>query len=164
MNPLLTKAEAAYRAKIQPDMQSAVDRIIKAGMLIMHSPGTHDMMRQQLLKPGDPAENAGEGIAKLTAILFGKSKGTMPIKAAIPAANILLCEGLDFMEQAGLIKVDNNTLAEAAKELGSSLMQMFKVTPERLAQASQQTKQGGAQQPPQATPALGIINRAQGGM
>ena len=53
---------------------------------------------------------------------MSQSKGTMPMKAAIPAAAVLLCEGADFMEQAGLVKVDQNVLAKAMQAMSSSFL------------------------------------------
>lgn len=162
-NPLLARAEQAYVAKISPGIKPAVDRIVQAGMEIMHSQQTHDMMAQQIQKPGDPAENAGEGVAKLMGILFNKSKGTMPPKAIAPAANILLVDGLDFMEQAGMIKVDETVLADATKELSSSLMQLLGADPEKMAQGAQKIEQAppAMQQAAQQQPApSGILGSA----
>ena len=88
------------------------------------------------------------------------------MKAAIPAATILLCEALDFMEKAGKVQVNPNTLAQAMQALASSLLQLFGVTPDKLQGALQQAQgQQATQQPQQATPSApvgGILSNAAG--
>lgn len=153
-NALLKQAADAIQAKVPPELVPTFKRIVLAGEKVMYSPQTHDMMIQQMKSNPDPAEAAGEGIAKLFGILFKESKGTLNMKAAIPAMTVLLCDALDFMEEAGKVKVDNTLLAAATKEMGSSLMQIMGVTPEKL--QTMLSKQGGTPQP------AGIVAGAQG--
>jgi hypothetical protein len=54
MNPLLQKAEAAYKAKIDPRLLPVVMKIVKAGQQVMYSPQTRHMMQQQLAGGTDP--------------------------------------------------------------------------------------------------------------
>lgn len=158
-DPLLQKTEQAIQAKVAPDSQQAFQRIVTAGLKVMYSPETHDLMVKQLGANGDPAEMAGAGAAKLLGILFKQSKGTMPMSGAIPAATVLLCEGLDFMEKSGKVKVTSDLISAAMKALSANLLQLFGATPQKLqnilsngAQADKNAPQGSAQ-PPQATQA-----------
>lgn len=152
-NPLLKQAAQAVEAKVPAELKNTFQRIILAGEKFMYSPKTHEMMMKQMSGP-NPAEAAGEGIAKLFAILFKESKGTLRMEAAIPAMTVLLCEGLDFLEEAGRLKVDESLLAAATEEMGSDILQMLGMTPEKLQKMVAQ--RGGAQ------PA-GIVSQAQGG-
>ena len=136
-----------------------------ANIVEMSGPGTTsgvmfkqgvEMAIKEINAKGDPAEVAGSGVAKLMGLLISQSKGTMPMKAAIPAATVLLCEGLSFMEEAGRIKVDKNVLAKAMRALSSGLLQLFGVTPDKLGQMMQKQKQQ-PQQPP-----MGIVGKARG--
>lgn len=156
-NPALQKIEQSIMAKVPEQLRSGVQRTVVAGMKVMHSPQTHDMMTKQLTKPGDPAENAGEGAAKLVGILYQQSNRKAPIRVLVPAGQILLCEGLSFMEQAGQIKVTNEVIAKATNSYASNLLQLFGVTPEKLQQmmikAQTLQQQGAQQQPAQPQPA-----------
>jgi hypothetical protein len=154
-NPMLQQAAQAVEAKVPPDLKNTYQRIILAGEKFMYSPKTHEMMMKQMSGP-NPAEAAGEGIAKLFAILMKESKGTLRMEAAIPAMTVLLCDGLDFLEQAGRIKVDEQLLAAATEEMGSDILQMLGMTPDKLQQMMAQRGQ------PAAQPA-GIVAGAQGG-
>jgi hypothetical protein len=172
VDPLLTKVEAAIKAKVPANLQNAFQRIITAGMQVMYSPQTQKLMQRQMNQQGNPADVAGDGVAKLLGILYKQSKNTLPIKAGIPAAQILLCEALDFMEKAGKIKITNDLIAQATKSMLGAILQMFGVTPQKL-QAMAQAKQTGQQpaqasaqpapaMPPAALPQGGIINSAMG--
>jgi hypothetical protein len=174
-NPKLQKVEQAVQQQVPPDQMSAFERIVVAGEKIMYSPQTRHMLQSQLGKNGDPTEIAGEGVAKLMGIMLQKSKGTMPMKAAIPAAQVLLCEGLDFMEQAGLVQVSDEVIAQATKAMMAYLLQIFGFSKDKIdqymhagmaAQGNQpggtmpaSADAGGGAQPPAAG---GIIGAARG--
>ena len=171
-NQLLMNVEQAAASKVPPEQKERFEKIVLAGMKIMYSPETSEMMQSQLKKAGNPAENAGEGAAKLFGILMHESKNTMPMPAAIPAMQVLLCEGLDFMEQAGMIEVTNDTIAEATKAMMGYILQMIGIKKEQMDKYMQagmdasDAKSGaqGAAQP--AAPQPGIVSgaMAQGGM
>ena len=80
-NPLLQKTEAATEAKVPPKYKGAFQRIVAAGLRVMYSEQTHDMMVKELQKPQDPSINIGEGVAKLMGILWSQGKGTLPMQA-----------------------------------------------------------------------------------
>lgn len=154
-NPLLQKTEAATLAKADKRLRPVIEKIVAAGKKVMYSDGTRQMMMDQLKQGVDP-ENIGAGIAKLMGVLFNQSKNTIPMQAGIPAATILLCEALQFIEDSGKAKVDENLLAESAKAMGSAILQMFGVTPERL-QGMMGKAQAAAQPAPEQPAAPGGI-------
>ena len=169
-NPLLKQIEAKNEARVPPELQGTYKRIVAAGEHVMYAPEAHKLMMQQMSK-GNPAEAAGEGIAKLLAILINQSKKTLNMKAAIPAMTTLLCEGLDFLEQSGKITVDQKLIDTATQEMGSSIMQLLGVTPDKLQAMVDQKKARMAEPelppaPPQPTPAPpppgGLIQSAMG--
>lgn len=168
-NQLLMNVEQQVAAKVPQDQKERFDKIVLAGMKIMYSPETSEMMQSQLKKEGDPTENAGEGAAKLFGIMMHESKGTMPMAAAIPAMQVLLCEGLDFMEQAGMIEVTNDIIAESTKSMMGYILQMIGVKKEQMdkyMQAGMQASDAKSGAAPQATAQPGIVSgaMAQGGM
>jgi hypothetical protein len=78
----------------------------------------------------------------------------------------LLCEGLQFLEDAGKVKVDANFLAECMKEMGSAVLQVFGVSPQKLQSIIGQQGQPAQPTPPQgamppAPPPGGIVTGAQ---
>jgi len=136
-NAILQQVEQNITQKVDPSMAQAFERIVTAGLKVMYDPRTHPLMVKQLSKPGDPATVAGEGAGALLGMLYKESKGTMPIKPAVLAAQIWLCEGLDFMAQAGQIQITDELVANATKSLLSHILQIFGVNPNKINQAAQ---------------------------
>lgn len=149
-NPLLAKTEQAIKAKIPPEAAQAAEKIVLAGVAIMDSEKTDHLVRAQLAQKLPPEEIAAQGVAKIMGILMARFKGTPPQKSIMPAAALLLLEALDRLEAMGRMKVDNKTLAEATRSLGSAMLQMMGVTPEKLNEVMQQARQQPSrpQQPP----------------
>ena len=161
-NPLLAKAEQAIQAKVPPQLMPMVQRIVMAGQKVMYDPKTHAMMIKALSAPGDKAAIAGQSSSKLLGLLYTEAHGGITVQAAIPAGVILLCEGLDFMEKSRMIAVTQAVLADAMKNMMTSTLQMFGVTPQKLAQMRQ--GQPGVAPAAQPQRPAGIIAGAQGAM
>lgn len=150
-NPQLEQVEQAVQAKVPPELMDAFNRIVTAGLKVMYSPETRQMLANQLKQPGDPSQIVGEGIAKLMGILYQQSKGTMPMKAAIPAAQVLTCEAIDFAAKAGIMEVSSQTIADCTKEMVTYLLQVFGFSQAKIQQFIQAGMAHSAQ--PEAVPA-----------
>lgn len=162
MNPLLEESQAAILQQADERLRPVIMKLVAAGQEVMYSEKTRQMMVEQLGDGQDP-EAVGAAVAKLTGILFNQSKNTAPMQALIPAANLLMLEGLQFLEDAGTIQVTPQSLAQYTMATNSSLLQMLGVTPEKLQGMIQQS--GAPAQPEQPMPAAGIIGGApQGAM
>ena len=173
-NKLLMKAEAAIEAKVKPAQKNAFQRIVLAGLKVLYADKARKMVASEIKGGGDVAHAVGNGVAKLLGVLLSQSKGTMPMDAAIPAGSLLVCEALDFVEQAGVIKVDAAVLDAATQTMGASFLQLLGVTPEKLQgmmDKARTAKQQPAQEPqrpqqPAQMPAQaasgGLVAQAQG--
>ena len=163
MNPLLQQTHDAILKKADPRLVPVINKLVDAGKQVMYSPKSRDMMMKQLGDGKDP-EAIGAGIAKLIGILYSESKKTAPIQALVPAGVLLMCEGLDFLEQAGAVEVTNDFLSQCTMAMGSNVAQLFGATPDKLQGMMDKAKPGGqpAAGQPQAAPP-GIIAQAQQG-
>jgi hypothetical protein len=133
MNPILQQTIDAITAKINPpNLTPVVQKVVAAGQKVIYSPETQKLLIAQMTGGGDQAENVGSGIAKLMGILMNQSHNTIPMQAAVPAATILMCDGLDFLEQAGDVQVTPDFLAQCTKDMSSALLQVFGVSPEKI--------------------------------
>lgn len=133
-HPLLQAVEQAVRAKVEPKFMNAFQRIIQGGMKVLYSPKTHDFVAKQLDQKESVEHIAGEGTVKIVAVLYKESKGTMPMEASIPAAQILLCEVLDFMAKAGRATITDELIAESTRVMIQMLLQAFGYTKEQIAE------------------------------
>lgn len=173
-NPLLAKTEQTIQSKVPPQLLPMVQRIVMAGHKVLYDPQTHAMAMKALTMPGDKATVAGQAATKLVGLLYTEAHGGITVQAVIPAGVMLLCEALDFMEQAGMLKVTQQVLADAMKSMTTSTLQMFNITPQKLVQMKASRQAGGQQgapqggqpptQPAQSAPPTGIIAGAQGAM
>jgi hypothetical protein len=152
-NPLLQQTEQGVLQKVKPELKAPLERTVTAGLQVMYS--KPEVLIQQLSKSNDFAHSVGEGSAKLVGVLFHQSKNTMPISIAVPAAVIFMCEGLDFLEKAGKVKVSPELLAEATQDTTASVLQLFGVTQDKMREAV--AKKGGQSPQPK-----GIVGTAQG--
>lgn len=149
MNPLLEKTEAATLQKAKPQYVAAIQKVVFAGKKVMYDPKSRDMAMSALKQGTDP-ETIGSAVAKLIGILLAHTKGTMPAEVFVPASTILLCEGLQFLEDAGVLKVTPDFLAQCTKATGSAILQLLGVTPEKMQQMLAQKGQQPGATPPAA--------------
>ena len=164
MNPIIQKAREALLAKVNPKLRPVIEKVAGAGQKVMYSEQTRSMAMEELKRGTDP-ESVGAAVAKLAAVLFNQSRNTIPPQVLFPATMLLLFEALEFLEEAGSLKVDAPQLAAYAQATGSAFLQMLGVTPEKLQGMLAGKGQQGAPQPaPQATqqPAGGIVGAAGG--
>jgi len=131
MNPLLEKTKQAVMNKADKRIHPVIMKLVNAGKQVIYSEKTRELSLKQIGDGKDP-EMVGAAIAKLIGVLYNQSKKTAPMQAMIPAAVILLCEVLQFLEDAGSIKVDSNLLASYTQSMASSVLQVFGVTPDKL--------------------------------
>jgi hypothetical protein len=157
-NPTLQKVEAGIQAKVPPKLQRSFTNIVKAGETVMYSKQSHHLMMDELKKPGDLAMNIGHGIAGLMALLYKESERTLDSGAIMLAAQVLACEAMDFAEKSGVMKVDDATVSQVIKETISGVLQAFGMTPDKLSQMAQQSKQKAA-----APAGGGLVANAMGG-
>lgn len=160
-NKLLEQTKAAILQKADPRLRPVIDKLVKAGETIMYSDRGRVMMANQIGKGDDP-ETVGAGIAKLIGIIYNESKKTAPMQAMIPAAVVLLCEGLQLIEDAGGPTVNNDFLSQCTMAMGSSVAQLFGATPDKLQgmldKSGKTANVSPAQTPPpQAPPPAGGI-------
>jgi len=114
-NPLLVKAEAAISAKVKPADKQAYTKILLAGMKVMFSKETHQMLIKGVEDAPDKVDMIVKSVIGILGILYKQSRGTMPIGAMVLAGNAMLMEALDFAEQSGMVTIDAPTLGTATQ-------------------------------------------------
>lgn len=162
-DPLLIKAEQAIQAKVPANLQSALNKLVQAGCMILYSPKMHDEVMKELSGPGTPAQIAGIGATKLLGAMAHQnqaimSKGIAPALGA--AAGILVCEILDLMEKLGKVKVTPDILADATQTLMYTMAKAAGINQQTLAKAQQMQQQPQPQPPASAG---GVLSSAAGG-
>lgn len=128
-NQALANIAEAQKAKLNKNMQDAFERIVLAGMdFIYKNEQTSAMSMQTIEKAESVPVGVGEGIAMIIMLLLSKSRGKMPMEAGVMAGYALVCEGLDFVEQKGILKVTNDEIDTAMGAYAQKLMNTLKIT------------------------------------
>lgn len=157
-NPMLEQAEQGIQAKLPPDQQAALEKVIHAGLTILYSPKLTQQRNERIAATTDPVKDTAEGSARMMSNLFQQSGKKMPLPVIIPAAMILGFEYLDLLAKAGKADITPDLIAKASKAIGDAVLPLFGATPDKVQAAIAQSKQGGAA--PAPAPSAGIIGTA----
>lgn len=152
-DPLLKQAEQEIDANVPQEHRAMYESIVVAGMNVMFSPETADLIEQQLAEGGDLANNVSDGVAKLIMIVFNET-GQDPNKfapASVLAAVVLMCQALDYAEQAHGAQITPEVIGACTKQTQIKVIKSFGITEEQLNQvAAAGMQQQGAGQPQQS--------------
>ena len=141
--------------------KDAFERITVAGLKMMFSKETHQMLLEGMDQAQDIATWAGEGIAGVLGMLAKNSKGTMPFEPMIASGVVLLMHALDFLSQLGKVELSNETIDTATKAYALALMKAAGIDENKLLQMGQQAS--AAVQDPQKAELLKQTMGAQNG-
>lgn len=94
-----------------------VARVVEAGRTILYDEKGFQAVMQQLQSADDPAAVLADVVYTLMVTLDEKSGATIPEDALIPAAVVLLEELAQLANDAGVMQVDEDTVARAMQEL-----------------------------------------------
>ena len=135
-NPLLQEAEDKVYSQLEPETKQNVDKIIVAGMAAALDKGPNGILAS-LKQSKDPISDAAKGAVALVQVLRKDAKGVMPMKAFVPASNILMLRALDFADRGGIVKVGNEELVRATHIWTDTIFGQMGVTKEGLARVGE---------------------------
>lgn len=128
-------SSAGVRRQMQlpKGMESAYDKVIKAGLKLMFDPS----MREETLQfmedsNGEPAAMA-EGVSSVVVMLFKESNETIPPVLLIPAGVELLVHAVEVARKGGA-DVSNEQVAEGMGQMVEQILTKFGTTPEQMQQ------------------------------
>lgn len=154
-NPVLAAAEQKVESQVLPANRQNYMKIVVAGMHVGLDKGP-DGILASLRNSQDPVRDAARGAVALVMILRHQTqasgRGVMPAKAMVPAAMTLMLRALDFVDQLGLVKIDNDQLVRATHVFTNAMLAAFRITPPMLQHATEQVH--SLMQNPQAMQAI----------
>jgi hypothetical protein len=133
-NQLLAQAEANIEKSVPADQQNAYARIMVAGMKVLFSQQTHGVMVEKLQESEDPLSDTGKGAVGLIMTLDKESKGTMrqnQPRAMAAAGAALMLNALDYLDSAGIVKIDKPEIDRATEIFLDALMPNMGLTSEK---------------------------------
>lgn len=155
-DPLLKQAEQEIDASVPEEHRAMYESIVVAGMNVMFSPQTSQLIEQQLAEGGDLANNVSDGVAKLIMIVFNEAGQDVNqfAPASVLAAVALLMQALDYAEQAHGAQITPEVIAQATKMTQLKVLKSFGVSEDQVNQVAQagMQQQGAGAAPGGATP------------
>lgn len=129
----ISAMQAAIMAKVAPQDQQAMSRIVLAGTKVLYDPKTSNMLMEEI-KSNEPTDKklAG-GSAGLMALLNQESKGQIPPQVYIPAGSILLLDIAKTMIQGGEAVTDQD-VRDGIDQMSAVIQAKHGVPPQAIAQ------------------------------
>jgi hypothetical protein len=154
-DPILRQAAAQVDAKVPPNLREDYDSVIAAGMDLMFNESTNRYLQEALGDGANLEKTVPDLMAGGMMLLYNESKRTMSIDAAMLALVPLMCQVLEYAEQA----LD----AEITPELVAKItLESYRAAARRFGLDKQGAPTGEPQAAPQAQPqAVGGLLGAQ---
>lgn len=138
-NSLLQQALDSVQESVQD--REMFDRLVKAGTKVIYSKGTFQQLAKHLKGAKDPVSDVARGMVGVLSLMVHRARGTIPQAPLLQAGTALLLDALDFLEQAGMVKVDAETLGRATEEFVEAMLPMLGLSHEKMDQMLGQIKQ-----------------------
>lgn len=119
-NELLRKAQEAILTGVQD--RDVFDRLVKAGTKVIYDQKTFGHLSKMMRESKDPARDVGRGVVIVLTQMAQRARGTIPPVPLVQAGMNLVLDALDFLEQAGFLKVTPQVLDEATEEFVEALL------------------------------------------
>jgi len=129
-NQLLQQALAKTEQGVQD--KASYDKIYKSGLKVIYNKDTFQQLAQSVAQSKNPAQDIAKGIVAVLSVMAEKAKGTIPHAPLLQAGMALVLDALDFMEQAGLGKIDKSVLDEATSAYVDAILPLVGLTTGKL--------------------------------
>lgn len=136
-NRILKAAEDKIEKGLTPQNRDNYFKIVVAGMKLALDKGPNGLLAY-LHSSKDPITDSAKGAVNLCLLMRRQSRGTMPMKAMVPAATTLMLQALDFVDKTGVMKIGNNELVKATHIFTNFLFQQLHIKPEMISHAAAQ--------------------------
>lgn len=129
-NKLLQEALTNIESTVED--KDVFARMVKAGTKIIYNKKVFNGLSQQLRKSKDPAGDVARGMVAVLGLMLHRARGTISPASVLPVGMALILDALDFMEQAGLVKVDAAVVDRATEEYIEALLPRVGLSREKL--------------------------------
>lgn len=132
---VLQQAEQKLESQLLPQVRKDYDKIVTAGLATALHNGPNSIAAA-LKQSQDPITDIVKGAINIVGVLGMQSRGTMPIKAAVPACMTLIIHGLALAQKAGMIQGDAADLSKAGRLYGQMITQKFGLSTQMIQTAA----------------------------
>lgn len=136
-NPVLKEMILKIEAQLTPQQKTKYLPIVNAGMKILFDDRTHKFVKETVRGSKELTKDAVRGTLWIIGQIANASKGTIAVEMAAPAAIVLLCYVVDFMEDMTGGRTSPDTIAKMVQTVTVETLKLFGITQEKLAQGIQ---------------------------
>lgn len=133
-NKVLQAAEQKIEDNLLPANHADYMKVVVAGMHAGLANGPKSILAG-IRNSSDPVNDCAKGAVNLAMLLRKQSRGTMPLKAMIPAAMTLMLHALDFVDKSGMKKIGTPELVEATHTFANFMFKQIGLSPQMLQKA-----------------------------
>jgi len=143
-DPTLNQIETGVEAKIPQQYQQMYQSIIVAAMDLAFNQKTHGQMVKGLQSSPDIYKNVSLVCAGMLGTIYEQVKpdANQFLPAAVPASMTLMCQLLDFAQQAGMVKITPEEVAKCTNDTAQAVLRKFGVDGAKVRQAVDSKAQG----------------------
>ncbi|MFZ6757963.1 hypothetical protein ACO0K9_12210 [Undibacterium sp. Ji50W] len=145
-NSMLAQAEQGIQSKVAAQFQSALSKVVNAGLTIMYAPQNKEMRLQRMAQAGNPASDAGAGAARMISNLYAQSNKQMPLEVVVPASMIFAFEYLDLLVKVKRLAITPDLIAATTQAVADAVLPMFGVSKDHMTQLVAYARQQRARQ------------------
>ncbi len=127
---LLQTTEEKIESSLVPENRTDYMKVVVAGMHAGLSGGPKSIIAA-LKDSKDPVNDCAVGAVHLVLLLYRQTRGTMPIRAMIPAGMTLMLHALDFVDKLGT-KIGNAELDRATHIYANTMFKNLGITPQMI--------------------------------
>lgn len=157
-DPILKQIESNIDQQVPPQYKQMYESIVLAGMEVMFSKDTSQLLEQALNQPGNIVDNVSTGIAQLIMVVFNQAK--QDPNQFIPAAGLasitLMAHALDYWEGTGGGQVTDQLVADCTKATTAKVLKNFGISQDQVDQTVAAGQQQGGAQPQAGAPAAPV--------
>ena len=144
--PTINVDEIIGKIEVPGNLKGIFDRAVLSGMRIMFDRNSHQMLLEQLDKPGPLADKVVEGIISLVFMLWTESNRSLPPQIMVPVTVVLTLRAYEFLAQSGEPEATPALLGEVMSGAVTGILERFGVSEDQLPELARQA-QGQPQQP-----------------
>lgn len=130
-NNILKAAEKKLESQLTPENHADYLKIVVGGLKLGLQNGPTGILAS-IQKSKDPINDCAIGAINLCGLMRKQSRGTMPVKAMVPAAMTLMLHALDYVDKSGIAKVGQNELVQATHTFTNHIFKMLNITPNMI--------------------------------
>ena len=116
-------------ASIPKEYKRGYNQTMAAGMKLMFSDQTYGEMKDYIngiQSPDQIPDAVAHGIIKAMSILMNESKGRLPIESSAAAAQGLMTQALEYLQQVKGVPITNEILAATTQLTNQGMMHLLK--------------------------------------